>query len=77
MTNIKLTKWVYYSGHKYRAPSIILRDEDESNVLSIIRHHDGTISFCEECDSYFSVWMPKDDAILTLKEAIAWIEGSL
>lgn len=70
--NIKLTKWAQY--HKYNI-TLDVDDADSDRILRLEKCHDGSINFVEMCDQYFAVNMSKDDAILTLKEAIAWIKG--
>lgn len=56
---------------------ITLVDNNNSgadNILEIKKLRDGKVRFQERCDSCFSEEYTKQDAILLLKEAIAFLE---
>ena len=53
---------------------IVLLEKDR--VFGISKCEDGTIAFREKCDDYYYAKYTKEQAILLLKEAIAWIESS-
>jgi hypothetical protein len=71
--NNKKTRW----GNKLTGnEKITLIDgsfDDWGRILSI-KEKDGKIRFREECDSYFSLEVSKEQAIEILKEAIDWIK---
>lgn len=72
---MNLTKWKIgrtESGHA--GSSLILLDGEKDRVVSLVKESDGQITLREECDGYFSVTMPKDDAKKALLEALAWID---
>lgn len=43
-------------------------------IIEIKKLRDGKVRFQEQCDSYYSEEYTKQDAILLLKEAIAFLE---
>lgn len=78
MSDLKYWKFEE-SGGSYRRDRIELIDkEDEvgwNRVLQIgIDRNTGDIVFEENCDNYFRVYLPPQQAIEALEEAIAWIK---
>jgi len=72
---MSFTKWKIGcpdSGHSKSA--LILLDDEQDRVISLAKESDGQIMFREECDGYFCVKMPKDEARQALLEALAWID---
>jgi hypothetical protein len=53
---------------------LILLDGEMDQVVSLTQEEDGTITFREECDNYFFVTMPKEEAKKALIEALAWLD---
>jgi hypothetical protein len=58
---------------------ITLKDVHNSSscpdyIIEIKKLRDGKVRFQEKCDSYFSEEYTKQEAILLLKEAIAFLE---
>ncbi len=56
---------------------ITLKEEKDSlagHIIEIKKLRDGKVRFQERCDAYFSEEYTKQDAILLLKEAIAFLE---
>ena len=77
MKKMTLLKWRI--GRNGR---LILLDGDLDRVISLTKEEDGTITFRQECDTYyfeepdnyFFVNMPKEEAKQALIEAMAWID---
>lgn len=79
MTDIKLTKWIKQPVDRSRNNCITQGENIGVNFHCMIRiqeENDNSFSFSGLSDPWFIARMSKDDAILTLKEAIAWIESS-
>lgn len=69
------TKWEIGRTEGGRAGiGLILLDGDRNRIVSLMKEPDGTVTFREECDGYFCVTMPKDEAKKALVEALEWID---
>lgn len=51
---------------------IILNDEDSHGIFSISVDN-NIVTFCEECDGYYSRECSKEDAIKIMEEALTWL----
>lgn len=72
---IEFTKWEIGRTEKGREKEgLILFDNDWHGIFSLMKQKNGSITFCEECDGYFSIDMSKEDAKIALLEALAWID---
>ena len=70
-----LTKWEIGCTEGGQSENgLILLDGEMNRVVSLVKEDDGEITFREECDGYFSVTMPKEDAKQALLEALAWLD---
>lgn len=67
-----LTKWTEESPIEIRLTST----DHGQRVLAIAVQEDGHVEFYELCDECFGISMTREDAILALQEAIAWIEAN-
>lgn len=71
-----MTKWKIgcTEGGCRAEVGLILLDDGMNQVVSLVREKDGQITFREECDGYFYVTMPKDEAKKALLEALTWLD---
>jgi hypothetical protein len=75
MVKMVFTKWkVGRTEGGYAEICLILLDGEMDRVVSLVKESDGQITFREECDGYFNVTMPKDEAKKALAEALVWLD---
>ena len=70
-----LPKWeIGRSEGGHSESGLILLDGEMNRVVSLVKETDGKVTFRDECDGYFCVTMPKDEAKKALLEALAWLD---
>jgi hypothetical protein len=66
-------------GKGISSKTIKLQDADTYNDCRVIGLylHEGKVVFEEQCDGHFNIYLPPDQAIEALKEAIQWIKDNV
>lgn len=70
----------YWESNQYNmgyssAEGIAMVGKDNDNRVISIEKSAEYVEFFEANEGYFSIYLPKQDAIKALEEAIEWIKG--